>query len=239
MSRKGSRTYYVPYAVDTRTFYPVRYKIALDKWHETWNIPKGKYLIGNFHRDTEGADLKSPKMQKGPDRFVEIMRALQSRGLSIHVVLAGPRRHWIRKELKRLGVPYTFVGKAIEGEDIRENVLPRKELNILYNLIDLYLITSREEGGPMTLFEAAAAKCKAISTDVGAVGEILHSSCVRDWAGMANMIECDIKNDWLSKHIEANYHRILLGHTIQNLAPYYRRLYSDLLLVKKGEVDNG
>ena len=53
---------------------------------------------------------------------------------------------WIRSRLQELGIPYTFVGTAIEGsDDIGVNILPRRTLNLLYNLIDLYAVTSRWE----------------------------------------------------------------------------------------------
>ena len=36
------------------------------------NISENAYVIGSFQRDTEGKDLKSPKLIKGPDRLLEI-----------------------------------------------------------------------------------------------------------------------------------------------------------------------
>ena len=41
-----------------------------------YNIDQESYLVGSFQRDTEGADLKSPKLSKGPDRFITIVKAL-------------------------------------------------------------------------------------------------------------------------------------------------------------------
>src|SRR3546814_8057171 len=68
-------------------------------------------------------------------------------GAPVHVVLAGPRRTWIRRRLQALRVPYTFVGTttANDREDLAANTLPREVLNELYNIVDLCLIASRSE----------------------------------------------------------------------------------------------
>ena len=41
-----------------------------------YNIPKDRYILGSFQRDTEGKDKISPKLSKGPDRFIEIVKKM-------------------------------------------------------------------------------------------------------------------------------------------------------------------
>ena len=53
-----------------------------------------------------------------------------------------------------------------------------EELNELYNLIDLYIVASRVEGGPRSLFECAITRTPIISTDVGFASELLSSSSI-------------------------------------------------------------
>ena len=53
-----------------------------------------------------------------------------------------------------------------------------KELNELYNVLDLYLVTSRIEGGPQAIMEAAISKTPILSTDVGVASEILHNKAI-------------------------------------------------------------
>ena len=48
-----------------------------------------------------------------------------------------------------------------------------KELNELYNLLNLYVVSSRYEGGPQAIMECALIKTPIISTDVGIASEIL------------------------------------------------------------------
>jgi len=170
----GYRCVTVPYCTDIETFRELSADDqSLQELALRWNIPRDRFLVGNFHRDTEGRDLSSPKLVKGPDVFAEMMAELVRRGVPIHVVLAGPRRHWIRRRLLEFAVPFTFVGTATDEDDMACNVLPPQELNRLYNLVDLYLVTSRSEGGPRSLLEAVAAGCRVACTRVGLAEKLL------------------------------------------------------------------
>ena len=112
------------------------------------------YLIGNFHRDSEGDDLLRPKLVKGPDLFVEIVKILRQMGQNIHIVLAGPRRHWIRQQLQHNNIPFTFFGEDTGARDDKSvNIQSKEMLNILYNILDLYIVSSRSEGGPQSIME--------------------------------------------------------------------------------------
>ena len=104
----------VPYAVDTAVFFP----LALDERNRLraqWSIPLDKYLIGNFHRDSAGADLTRPKFMKGADVFLEVVSTLHRLGHPVHILLAGPRRHYLRRALQERGVPFTFVGTVSQA----------------------------------------------------------------------------------------------------------------------------
>ena len=56
----------------------------------------------------------------------------------------------------------------------------RAELNRLYNLLDLCLVSSRWEGGPHTLIEACFAKTKILSTRVGIAEDVLERGSLFD-----------------------------------------------------------
>ena len=221
----------IPYTIDTNTFAPVAADDPeLLEVKRRWNIPADRYLIGNFHRDTEGRDLCSPKLQKGPDILAETVNLLAVRCLKPHVLLAGPRRFWIRSRLQELGIPYTFVGTAIEGsDDIGVNILPRRTLNLLYNLIDLYAITSRWEGGPRSVMEAAAARCKVISTRVGLAEDILEPASIYDSPlEAARIVEKDMRTGHLEASLEPQFRRTVQEHHPAAAAASLRRLYAEL-----------
>ena len=88
------------------------------------------FLVGSFQRDTEGHDLMSPKLIKGPDIFIKIVSNLYKSNKNLKIVLAGKRRQYVISELENQNIPY----KYFEMTDF-------DMLNELYNILDLYLVT--------------------------------------------------------------------------------------------------
>ncbi len=172
----GIQAEFAPYCVDPKVFFPLPAGDAdVQALRRQLGLPKNSYVIGNFHSDTAftlGPDR--PKWQKGPDIFAEIVRQVRKVEPAVCVLLAGPRRHWLRQRLQDCGVPVFFVGRAAEGDDFGVNILDRSDLNRLYNLLDLCLITSRWEGGPHSILEACFAKTKLLSTRVGISEDVLE-----------------------------------------------------------------
>ncbi|MCB0108921.1 MAG: glycosyltransferase family 4 protein [Caldilineaceae bacterium] len=222
---------YIPYAVNADLFHPLPpTDPQLAALRQTWAIPDDRYLIVNFHRDTEGSDLTEPKLVKGPDIFAEIVHLLNQRGQKIHVVLAGPRRFWLRRRLEALGIPYTYIGKEVTGQDdIAINILPQSELNLLYNLGDLYIVSSRSEGGPRSILEAALARCKMISTAVGMAPDLLQPTCLyRTPMEAAALIEADIAGNTLGKTLDLHQQRALDAHLPAAVMPRFADLYREI-----------
>jgi len=225
----------VPYLIDPEIFRPLaKDDEASRQLRRTWGVPSGIYLIGSFQRDTEGSDLSSPKLVKGPDLLLEILLGLKRRGLAFHVVLAGPRRHWLLNMLTKEGISFTYVGKQVEGDDIDVNSQPREMLNALYNLVDLYIVASRSEGGPHAILEAAAAGCKVISTPVGIAADVLERSCVFSSPPDAvEIIERDMKQNSLASTRRANHDRVQANHLPASAMPLFASLYKKIGSIPK------
>jgi glycosyltransferase involved in cell wall biosynthesis len=51
----------------------------------------------------------------------------------------------------------------------------RRDLNVIYAATDVFVLTSRNEGTPVALIEALAAGVASVSTDVGAVRDVITS----------------------------------------------------------------
>lgn len=160
--------YVFPFWVNQNIWFPQ----SREEVRKKYNIDNGKFLIGSFQRDTEGHDLKSPKLEKGPDIFCDIVEKLHGLDRNIEVVLSGWRRQYVMGRLNKAGVKYHYIE------------LPQfSVINDLYNLVDLYLVGSRYEGGPQSVFECAATKTPIISTKVGYAPELLSSnSLIEDGA---------------------------------------------------------
>ena len=172
----GIHAEFAPYCVDPKVFFRLPAGDAgVQALRRQLGLPENSYVIGNFHSDTAftlGPDR--PKWQKGPDIFAEIVRQVREVEPATCVLLAGPRRHWLRQRLRDCGVPVFFVGRNAAADDFGVNILDRSDLNRLYNLLDLCLITSRWEGGPHSILEACFAKTKLLSTRVGIAEDVLE-----------------------------------------------------------------
>ncbi|MCL5126409.1 MAG: glycosyltransferase [Deltaproteobacteria bacterium] len=226
----GIKSQLAPYVIDTNVFKPVlRNDPAIVRLRNEYGLPSDSYLIGSFQRDSEGHDLSAPKLVKGPDIFLEILTKLKHRGLNFHAVLAGPRRHWLIKRLRERNIPFTYVGQELETDDLRVNALSRETLNLLYNMLDLYLVTSRSEGGPHAILEAGASGRKVISSRVGLASETLEPECLFDHPIEAvDIIASDITNDTLTHVVPGFHERVVDKHSPLSVAPYFERIYSQI-----------
>lgn len=160
----SQRIFTIPFWVNQNIFYEMKNKKILKK---KYNIPEDSFLVGSFQRDTEGKDLTSPKLSKGPDQFMRIMQHYKERYPNLRVLLTGKRRQYLIQSLKDSNIPFNFFEMTTFAE-----------LNELYNCLDLYLVTSRVEGGPQALVECGLTKTPLISTDVGLASYILDKSSI-------------------------------------------------------------
>ncbi len=218
---------YIPYTIDSKLFFPIEDKKALRR---KFGIPEDAYVIANFHRDSEGSDLTKPKVQKAPELFLAILKSLRERGCSFHVLLAGPRRNWLRKALAEEEMPFTFIGKQdVTGDDFGVNILKRSQLNELINAADLYLIPSRWEGGPQSVMEVAACRCKILSTPLGVAKDILEAdSLYHSVDEAAECITKDQESNFLQSTVQPQWEKWRRFHTTVTLQEGLQKLYERL-----------
>ena len=69
-------------------------------------------------------------------------------------------------------------------------------LNELYNCLDLYIVSSRFEGGPRSIVECGFTKTPIISTDVGIASEFLSSKSIFDMNNVDTVLECVSDTAW-------------------------------------------
>ena len=148
-----------------------------EKCRNQLGLNKDEFIIGSFQRDTEGSDLKTPKLEKGPDRFCDIIEEIYKTNKNLRVLLGGWRRQYIINRLNQAGIPHTYIN------------MPRLEiLNIMYNSLDLYVVASRHEGGPQAIAECSATKTPIISTDVGCADYFLNKDCIFNFPNFRNAL---------------------------------------------------
>ena len=125
-------------------------------------MPQGAFCIGSFQKDGVGwGSGLEPKLIKGPDVLVDAVARL-ARDFPVFVLLTGPARGFVIKGLESHGVPYRHVFlddyRAIVG---------------CYHALDLYLVTSREEGGPKALLESMASAVPLVATRTGMAEDVV------------------------------------------------------------------
>ena len=173
----SKRIYVSPFWINNKIWFPISENKDLKS---KFSIPGDAYIVGSFQRDTEGKDGISPKLSKGPDQLFEIIKAI-SEQKNLFVILAGHRRTYLINLLEENNVPYKYYERVDQAS-----------LNELYNCLDLYIVSSRVEGGPQAIFECALSKTPIISTDVGVASEILSKNSIFDMNNFA-MAKPDIE----------------------------------------------
>ena len=143
------------------------HRIATSKerheFRKRYGIAENCVLIGSFQKDGNGWGLGlEPKFEKGPDVLCETVRQLQSQGFQVHVLLSGPSRGYVVNQLEKFDVPHTYLG-SVDRDRNKE----------LYSFLDIYLVSSRSEGGPRALLESLASGVPVVTTDVGQASTVL------------------------------------------------------------------
>jgi hypothetical protein len=145
-------------------------------------LPVDGYLVGSFQRDTEGHDLKSPKLEKGPDLLADYLIERSKETDGFHVVLAGWRRQYVIGRLNDAGVKYTYFERPVQSV-----------LNELYQTLDCYPVTARHEGGPQALIECGLLGVPVVSRPVGIAEQVLPPESINVDVYMAEPCVPDVR----------------------------------------------
>lgn len=139
-----------------------------------YRIPEKSIVIGSFQKDGVGwGDGNEPKKIKGPDIFCEAVAALAKK-YPVFVFITGPARGFVKKQLDARRIPYRHVYT-------RYSELPK-----FYNMLDLYLVTSRVEGLPKSILECMATSTPFVTTRVGIAPDVVVNT--------VNGFICDIED---------------------------------------------
>lgn len=217
------RIVHIPLGVDTKAFHPPTASVK-QLARAQLNIPEGTFCIGSFQKDSPGWDNSSQDMKwvKGPDVFANVVERLASR-YPIYVLLTSPARGYLISRLKQAGIPY------------RHDVLDKpEELVRYYHALDLYLITSRDEGGPMSMLEAMATCVPVVSTRMGIPKDAIKHrqngmlAEIDDVEGLATAVEQMIRDNELRDRVAANARNTILAYDWSLIADKYARLLYNL-----------
>lgn len=214
----------IPLGVDLKHFkkFNEKKKNLLKK---KFNLPFDKIIIGSFQKDGVGwSEGLEPKLIKGPDIFCEVVKKLND-NFKIHIFLTGPTRGYIKKKLEEYKIPYTYV--------FLDNYLDIVEC---YNILDLYIISSRIEGGPQSLLESMATGVPIVTTNVGMAPYLIENGINGFKTQIENIEELYkysaelIENKKLRENIISNAFKTVKKYSWENVTEqYYNKIYKKLL----------
>ncbi len=154
---------HIPFGVDPRVFAftsPADRRAARARL----GVPEGAFCIGSFQKDSPGFNHlnRQPKWVKGPDILVRTIGQIAAHR-KVFVLLSGPARGYVMARLEEEGIPYRHAWVDAPAD-----------LAGYYQALDVYLITSRDEGGPMAFLEAMACGVPVISTAMGMPRDLIR-----------------------------------------------------------------
>jgi len=99
---------------------------------------------------------------KRPDRFLEVVEESKKRNLNLHFIVAGAGDllEQTTKTARSQDLPITFLGW-------------REDIELILAASDIVILTSDNEGMPLSLIQAGMAGKPVVSTNVGSVSEIV------------------------------------------------------------------
>lgn len=217
----------IPIGVDLTTFTPASEEVK-KKIRKELKIPEGRICIGSFQKDGVGwGEGNKPKLVKGPDIFCDTVIELSNK-YPIYVILIGPARGYVKKRLTEAGIPFFH--------NYLENFL---DITRYYHALDIYMVTSRDEGGPKGILESMASGIPLVTTDVGIARDIVTHGKNGFIAEIENVDEIVRFSSYVLDNQDktaiciSNALEAVKLYSWENIArQYYTKMYSKLLANK-------
>jgi glycosyltransferase involved in cell wall biosynthesis len=99
---------------------------------------------------------------KRPDRFLDVAAEIKSRGINLHFIVAGAGEllRYCEDRASAENLPVTFLGW-------------REDIEVVLAAADFVLLTSDNEGTPLSLIQAGMVGIPIVATNVGSTNEIV------------------------------------------------------------------
>lgn len=158
-----SKVFLIPIGINL-DYFPKRTEDRKRENRIRLGIPQSAFVIGSFQKDGVGwGDGMEPKLIKGPDVFLETIRRLKRDIPELYVLLTGPARGYVKHGLEEMGVPYKHTYYKHYPEVAK-----------MFAALDLYIVSSRQEGGPKAVLESMASGVPLVATRVGQAMDLVR-----------------------------------------------------------------
>ena len=160
---KQEKVFLIPIGINLN-YFPLQTPESRRNARAKLNIPQSAVVVGSFQKDGVGwGEGMEPKFIKGPDVFLKTIQLLQHHIPELFVLLSGPARGYVKAGLERLGVPYYHIF-----------LKDYPEVGQLFQALDIYIISSRQEGGPKAVLETMASGVPLVTTRVGQAMDLVR-----------------------------------------------------------------
>ena len=133
---------------------------------------------------------------KRPDRFLDVVRELKNKGVELDFFMAGD------------GELLEACRERITNEDLPVNVLGwQSDIEIILSAADIVVLTSDNEGTPLSLIQAGMAGLPVVTTNVGSVPEVVLDQTT----GIITALDVQEIADALEKLANNQAQRVQLG----------------------------
>ncbi len=159
-----SKVFMIPIGVNLG-YFPFRTAQQKRNIRAQLGIPQSAFVVGSFQKDGVGwGEGFEPKLIKGPDVFLATIKLLKRDIPELYVLLSGPARGYVKKGLDELQVPYKHV-----------YLKSYPDIAKMFWALDVYLVASRQEGGPKSILESMASGVPIVSTRVGQAVDLIRN----------------------------------------------------------------
>jgi glycosyltransferase involved in cell wall biosynthesis len=143
--------------VNTSKFYPFYDQAAARK---QLGIDSNACLIGYSAKVTSNYGGR-----KGIEVFLDALKNVAAKGHTFGVLITGPGWDAAVRQLESYGIEVHY-----------RPFVPDRLMATVYNALDLYVVTSKIEGGPAPLLESMACSVPVVTTPVGLAREYIQDS---------------------------------------------------------------
>jgi glycosyltransferase involved in cell wall biosynthesis len=215
----AEKVFLIPIGINL-SFFQVQTSHSRREARARLNIPESAVVVGSFQKDGVGwGEGLAPKLIKGPDVFLETMAILQHRIPELFVLLSGPARGYVKAGLERLRVPYKHIYLS-----------SYPEVGQLFQALDVYIVASRQEGGPKAVLEAMASGVPLVTTRVGQAMDLVQHELngwmvdSEDADGLAHWAEGAVTQSTRTQGVLRRGRRTAEANTYESQFPLWRNL---------------
>ena len=161
---------------------------------------------------------------KRPDRFLDVVNEIKKRGIELDFFIAGDGEllEMCRERIKKEGLPVTILGWQSDIERI-------------LSAADIVVLTSDNEGTPLSLIQAGMAGLPVVTTNVGSVPEVVLDGSTGIVTGLdvqeiANALEKLVNDKVLRANLGAAAQKFTMSNFgVERLVHDHEELYKKLL----------